>query len=170
MNAIAPGRAVILYGEGVEAGDVMFASEEAIAGSGQRAARRIAEVLAAGGVLCTYPDFAYAGHNSTKVRLLGRAYPISSGFVSAAARPHTTLLPCLIRREPHALVCRFYQSVLLDDENEAAAGDGLAARRWRYAATGALVARILEGLIERAGAQWLLLPTLTHEAPQMAGT
>jgi hypothetical protein len=166
IHTVDAERPLIVYGEDVGTGDMASDAVE-IAGSGQAAWWKIISTLERGGVFCTYPDFVYKGHASIMVNLLGRERPLASGFLSVASRPSTMLLPCIIRRENHALTCRFYEPVLAEHDAELSLADPGAARKWRTLTTAQLVARMLEALILQAGHQWLLLPTLTYDAPQM---
>jgi hypothetical protein len=163
-------RAVILYGEGIDAiRGHNPVHEKWIAGDGLQALKRIKKTLSQGGILCTYPDFVYAGHRSFLIpQFFGRQRPVASGFISLACKQHiaeknTMLLPCMVKREENELVMVFEEPIEIDLLNAHAFS-----KEQQKAAVAELIGETLEGLIQQVGYQWCLLPTLTYEAPQMA--
>lgn len=154
VAALLPDRRVVVYGEGVTADDVASTAVE-VAEPGHELPV-ILDVLGSGGAYCTYGDFAYAGHASLRVRLCGAERAMSRGWVHLAARDGTLLLPVVVLRDgPRSATAHVREAVLVRG-----AGDP------RLVAD--LLAGLLEGLVRAAGAQWLLLPTLTYEATQSA--
>jgi hypothetical protein len=158
------GRPCIVFGEDMDtegqspAGDV-----EIVTGISGATIRRILDVLDAGGILCTYPDFVYDYRSADTIRLYGLERPVASGFVSLASRNGTMLLPLLCSRAgSDKLVVDVFEPVEVVSD-----GSGREAAR---ALIRAALSSMLEEIIGRAGDQWLLLPTLTFESPQMAST
>jgi len=86
--------------------------------------------------------------------------PMSKGFVHLATRPGVMLLPCLQTREGRGICARFEEPVLLDSSQ--------VDPEWTEQMAAQLIASMLEGLISRSPAQWLLLPTLACASPEMA--
>jgi hypothetical protein len=159
-------RRVMIYGEGIDAienGNTV--PQDWIAGEGLAAVQRIRHTLDAKGVFCTYPDFVYEGHAARQIRLFGQPRPLSSGFISLAARTDTMLLPLVLLRQGDRLVAHFEEPtrVVLD---EAASSSPLRLKAMEEIAS--VIGSHLENLIRLAQHQWLLLPTLTFESPQMA--
>lgn len=162
MEQYFPGRRHIVYGEEMDGSELADPAIRARwAGKGKAAARAVIETLDAGGVFFTYADFVYEGHPALMAPLFDAPYPISSGFVSFASRPGTMLLPCLLERDGDGVMGRIFEACRLDGQ----AFEGASRAEVREAVAG-LVAGILEDLIRLAGPRWLLLPTLTFEAPQ----
>ncbi|RCX31152.1 hypothetical protein [Thioalbus denitrificans] len=156
-------RPFTIYGEGIEAIDGGGLPEDRIAGGGLKAVRAIRATLGRNGVLCTYPDFVYRGHPAQPASLFGAPRPISSGFLSLGAASGTMLLPCVLLREREGIVARLEEPIRIELD-----GRGPEARRAALPEIAQVVAELLESLIRRAPEQWLLLPTLTFESPQMA--
>lgn len=163
---LAPQRPVLVYGDGLEPGDIGIADVDArMAGDGRDALRRIRETLAARGVFCTYADFVYDGHEATRVELFGRPHPISSAFVGLASQPNTMLLPCLLTRTADdAVRCCFSEPTLVTIEP---GPQSTAQRIWHHRMVAQLVGTTLETLIGEAPLQWQLLATLSYDSPQM---
>lgn len=170
------GRRCIVYGEGLETPLATDGIE--VAGQGTRAVRRINEVLADGGVLCTYADFSYASHAAVLSAVFGRPRLISKGFVSLAQRPGVHLLPVrLAVDEAHQrCTCEFSESLAFSAassglEADAAAETGAvhesaSDREARHQAAADVIAGLLEKSIAAAAWQWLLLPTLAFDTHQ----
>ena len=150
-------RDVIFYGEdmGGKRGAQFVCGEEL------SVIRQISRVLANGGVFCTYPDFVYRGRAALPVRIFGTTRPMSSGFAYLAARSGMYLLPCLLLHRGGGIVAQISEPVLLEDASEPG-GPSF------QALVAQVVADALEDLIRRAPEQWLLLPTLSFDAPEMA--
>lgn len=155
IRRVLRGRPCIVYGEGVVApeGDGIE-----VAGEGLRAVRRIHEVLAAHGVLCTYADFAYAHHAAVPARLFGTERPVARGFVSLALRQGVHLLPLSLTLDAsrETCTCAFSESLCIGTGGGTAPED-------RHPAMAGLVAQLLEQAIAVAPWQWLLLPTLAFD-------
>jgi hypothetical protein len=166
IQRLVGGRPVILYGEGIDAiesGNPV--PRDWIAGEGRSAVRRIRRTLDTKGVFCTYPDFVYEGHAACQTRLFNLPRPMSSGFVSIAAQTDTMLLPCVLLRQGDALVAHFEEPThVVFEDAELSKSSRLAAMEEIAPA----IAGHLESLIRLAPHQWLLLPTLTFDSPQMA--
>lgn len=158
VRHLLPGRRTIFYGEDMAADDRRLAGAE-LAGGGLAGARRIHRALAGGAVLCTYPDFVYAGHPICSVKLFGVPRPMSAGFASLAAREGVMLLPGMLIREPGRL------RISIDEPLQIAVAG---ARRALEQAAAELLAELLEGQIRKAPQQWLLASTLSFESPQAA--
>lgn len=166
MDAIArlntTGRPCVVFGEDFDVGRGGVSNGvEVVSGMSGATIRRIVEVLGAGGVLCTYPDFVYEGRDAESIPLFGTKRPVSSGFLSLAARHGTMLLPLVCLREPAGIVVHLEEPLCIEG--------GDVAREDARGRVAQAVAELLETLIRQAGEQWLLLPTLTFESPQMAG-
>ncbi|MFD9123359.1 hypothetical protein [Kitasatospora sp. NPDC059571] len=138
-----------------------YGSSVPVVGGDVGSIRRILAGLAAGGVLCTYADFVYSGRDAEPATLFGRARPLSSGFVAVAARPGTMLLPTVMTYTPDGRIAMDFDEPLLV---EGLPGDARQAR----AAMRDLITGLLEDLIRRNPQQWLLLPTLAFDSPQLA--
>ena len=149
-------REILFYGEDMGSHDARF-----VAGDDITVLRRISRTLAEGGVFCTYPDFVYRGHPVLPVRMFGVPRPMSSGFAYLAARPGVHLLPCLLLRQGETIHAEICEPILLEDNSEPG-GPSF------QSLTAQVVASTLEELIRRAPSQWLLLPTLSFDAPEMA--
>lgn len=169
MNAIAQlntaRRPCVVFGEDIGTGDDVAGDRlEVVSGMSGATVRRILEVLAQGGVLCTYPDFVYEGRTAESIPLFDADRPVSSGFLSLAARHGTMLLPLACFREDEGVLVHVEEPVEVQaDPTLDAAGRGAA-----RALVANAVGDLLEGLIRLAPEQWLLLPTLTFESPEMA--
>lgn len=160
-----PGRWILFYGEGMEAERevVPGLSGRLASGDGLDVLRRALQVFSKRGVFCTYPDFVYEGHAAVPAQLFGQARPMSTGFVYLATRPNVHLLPCLLERRDRRIVARLFEPVVLDAPVKASS-PGLD----YYALVAAqMIAAMLEGLIRLKPEQWLLMATLTHDAPEM---
>ncbi len=149
-------REILFYGEDLAGHDARF-----VAGDDIAVLRRITRALAHGGVFCTYPDFVYRGHPALPVRMFGVPRPMSSGFAYLAARPGVYLLPCLLLRRGERIAAEISEPILLEDKSEPG-GPSF------QSLTAQVVATALEELIRRAPTQWLLLPTLSFDTPEMA--
>lgn len=160
-------RPCIVFGEDVDAGELADAGRlEIVSGMSGATVRRILEVLNEGGILCTYPDFVYDGRAAETLSLFGTRRPVSSGFISLAARHGTMLLPVLCMHEGDGVAVRIDEPTLIEDHGRADA----TARSTARARVAGVIGELLEALIRRAPEQWLLLPTLTFESPEMAVT
>jgi len=162
IQHLAQSRKVVIYGESMSV-EAFGALAENAAGSGLSAVRHIHNTLRNNGVLCTYPDFVYRGHPSIEVTLFGRQHAMSSGFASLAGRHGAMLLPTMLRSEDdgNRLCIEFDEPTLIPRLTEAE----LSIERAHLAQS---LADILASLIERNTAQWLLLPTLTFDSPQIS--
>lgn len=162
-------RPVILYGEDIASIEHANAvNPDWIAGDGLQALRRIQKTLAANGILCTYPDFVYTGHASCLMPFFKGQRPLSSGFASLASKRHsdanTMLLPCvLLHQEPDQITVHFEEPTEVSYQADCP-------KSYRQSAISELIGGMLEDLIQLAGPQWLLLPTLTYATPQMVAT
>lgn len=176
IRRVLHGRRCIVYGEGVDA-DAADGIE--VAGSGTRAVRRINDVLAAKGILCTYADFAYANHATLQSSLFGVTRPIAHGFVSLAQREGVHLLPVSlsVNADRTSCACRFFEGLRIAPAYTPATpvtpaphGTNVcAARSERHAraqSVADLIAELLEQRIADNPWQWLLLPTLAFETHQ----
>lgn len=121
-------------------------------------------MLDGGGILCTYPDFVYETRAAETIRLFGWDRPVSSGFISLASRNGTMLRPLVCRHKDDAVLVHIDEPVRVENQGLSGPPDRTRART----AIGQAVGELLEGLIRRAPEQWLLLPTLTFESPEMA--
>jgi hypothetical protein len=157
-NRIFGSRPLIFYGENMDEFSIQLASAD-----GLDALRQILRVLSAGGVFCTYADFVYRGHSSVPVRMFSRERPMSAGFVYLATRPSVHLLPCSLTRHEGRIKATLMQSFLLQSDANHDTGQSFFAQ-----VAAQVVASTLEGLIQCAPEQWLLLPTLTFDSPEMA--
>jgi hypothetical protein len=170
LNAIAQlnttDRTCIVFGEDLDVNDtVTHDGLEVVTGMSGATVRRILEVLDAGGVLCTYPDFVYEGRAAERIPLFGTNRPVSSGFLSLAARNGTMLLPLVCVQQSDAILVHVEEPLQVRGDITTAAPDREATR----ALVANAVGELLENLIRHAPQQWLLLPTLTFESPEMAG-
>ncbi|WP_125776152.1 hypothetical protein [Antribacter gilvus] len=153
LQAMFPDRRHILFGEDVSPGDVVGDVEVPEPG---HEARHVLEVLADGGVYCTYGDFVYQGRSTVDVDLLGTRRAMSRGWAAVAARDGTMLLPLAARRgDDGGLVADLAEPVEVRG-------------RPRPEQVAPLLAALLQERVLRAPEQWLLLPTLTFEASQAA--
>jgi hypothetical protein len=166
-KALPPGRPMLAYGEGLDAEDFTDIEQERVAGMGHAAARRIAACLGAGGVFCTYADFVYADHRGVPVTLFHQPRMISSSLAGLAGREGTMLLPCLMQRESESVVAVFGEPVMIAHEPDIEAETGASRPAWLRMAAADVIAGLLESLILKARHQWLLLPTLSFDTPQM---
>lgn len=168
MRRVFGRRPVVYYGEDVDPGTLSAGFDGAIvAGDGLAAVRRISAVLRAGGVLCSYADFAYRGHAARTMSLFGRQRPVASGMLSLAVRFGAMLLPMVALRVGEGIEVRVQEPLRLDDGGTRLhGGDKLLAME----AVAEAIGEALEASIRCAPHQWLLLTTLTFDAPQMAST
>lgn len=166
LGRLAPERRVIVYGDGLDAGSIGIPEIDArMAGDNRATLRAILEVLAAGGVFCTYADFVYQEREAVQIELFGVPRAISSAFVGMAARPNTMLLPCVLTRgDGDAIHCRFTEPTLVTCEPGLHSTEQ---RVWQHRSVAHLVGAILEALIAREPLQWQLLATLSFDSPQM---
>jgi hypothetical protein len=163
---IFAGRPVVFFGEGVSSRDFdALPPNGAVADDDHGAVARIRQVLAQGGVYCTYADFAYGSRRATLMPFFGGVRPVSTGFLALAGQPGTMLLPATgVRTGERSVVFHVDEPTLI--EGSASASDRLSDED--LAGVAALVGGMLEDLIGLDPAQWLLLPTLTYDAPQQA--
>ncbi|MFH9575246.1 hypothetical protein [Streptomyces sp. NPDC017230] len=156
--AVFADRPVVAFGEGAVR---RYGAGLYVANGDAGSIRDILGHLAAGGVLGTYADFVYDSRGAEPTTLFGRPRPLSSGFVAAASRPGTMLLPASMRPLGGERIAVDFDEPLLVQGTP---------RQTRVAREGMrrLIARLVEGLIRRNPQQWLLLPTLTFDCPQLA--
>jgi hypothetical protein len=160
----AGSRASIVYGEGIRLNDMpRNAMRLPIAEDGRIGIKHIRDTLAKNGIFCTYPDFVYGGHATLPVRLFGTLRPISAGYVALlAGRGDTIVVPAVLLRDGESIILRCQEPFCVpscpDPNLRAVFRQQLAD----------CCATHLEELIRIDPAQWLLLNTLTFEAPQMA--
>lgn len=160
IRTVMADRPCVVFGEDVPSG-MLPGHIEVVGGHVPDAAARVAQVLRAGGVFCTYPDFVYDGRRVSEIPLFGTRRPISSGYLRLACDDDTMLLPIVCRVEGDGVtVCA--------DEPVHVRRDASIDTQEAMEAAGRTVAQLLEELISRAPHQWRLLPTLTFESPQMA--
>ncbi|MGW1957583.1 hypothetical protein ACWCPI_33330 [Streptomyces sp. NPDC001920] len=156
--AVFADRPVVAFGEGAVP---RYGARLSVANGDAGSIRDILGHLAAGGVLGTYADFVYAGRSVQLTTLFGRPRPLSSGFVAAACRPGTMLLPASMRSlGGEQIAVEFDEPLLVQGKPREARSARESMRQ--------LIAHLLEGLIRRNPQQWLLLPTLTFDCPQLA--
>jgi lauroyl/myristoyl acyltransferase len=108
-----------------------------------------------GGVLCTYPDFVYSGHQTFPGELFGRPRLYSSAFVKLCAIPGAAIVPLIAVYNADRI------EVKIDPGIELETGEG--ARSINVAVIVALIQSLLERLIRAAPTAWLLLTSLTAE-------
>lgn len=156
-------RPLLFFGEDVDADDLGPQAEAA--GSGLLAVRRIHDLLAAGGVLCTYADFAYPTHSAQPMQLFGRERPVASGLLSLAVRFDTMLLPSVAIRTAAGLQVVLDEPLQLQEPGARLRGT---AKQAAMEAVAQAIGDTLEQRIRLAPLQWLLLPTLTFDSPQLA--
>ncbi|MBL8389840.1 MAG: hypothetical protein JNK17_16635 [Hydrogenophaga sp.] len=156
------GRRCVVYGEGLDTS--LAADGIEVAGQGTRAVRRINEVLAEGGVLCTYADFSYASHAAVMATVFGCPRPVSKGFLSLALRPGVRLLPVRLAVDSTRgrCTCEFSESLGFSVDADLGASD----RDALHQQAADVVAQLLERSIAQAAWQWLLLPTLAFDTHQ----
>ncbi len=170
IKAIAGSRDCIIYGEGLgqdslydQVAGVFDLGGVRVAGSATIAPREILRVLKRGGSFITYPDFVYDGHAVEYAQFMGLRWPFSSAFIALCSRPGTMLLPCFLKREANDLIFNFEQPV------QVVLPDGAPTDpRWTRSVVAATVAQLLEEMVLRNPAQWLLLSTLIAECMQRA--
>lgn len=162
MNNIIVDRPLVIYGESMSVASYGPLAKFA-AGDGLNAVRRIRSTLRRNGILCTYPDFVYEGHSAIRVNLLGYSRPLSSGFVNLAAQHGAMLLPVslVMASKEERLRIEFDEPMLIPKLDKTA----LCNERIYLAQC---IADMLTSLIRRYPTQWLLLPTLTFDSPQIA--
>jgi lauroyl/myristoyl acyltransferase len=160
LSAVFAHRPLIAYGED---GVPRHGTGISVVNGDVRSIRHIIKTLAGGGAFCTYADFVYAGRDAEPSSLFGRPRPISSGFLTLASRPGTMLLPAMMRLTEDQRVAMEF------DEPFVVHGTPQEARAARGAVR-ALIAELLEELVRRNPQQWLLLPTLSYDCPQLATT
>ncbi|MBH5338471.1 hypothetical protein IHE55_28255 [Streptomyces pactum] len=158
VSAVFADRRVVALGEGTVP---RYGARLSVVNGDVGSIRQVLRHLAAGGVLGTYADFVYAGRDARPTTLFGRTRPVSAGFVAVASRPGTMLLPTVMRRTDDERIAMEFDEPLL------VRGLPREARAARESMLG-LIAEILEGLIRRNPRQWLLLPTLSFDSPQLA--
>jgi hypothetical protein len=156
--AVFADRPVVAFGEGTVP---RYGAGLSVANGDDGSIRDILGHLAAGGVLGTYADFVYAGRGAELTTLFGRPRPLSSGFVAVASRPGTMLLPASMRPLDSEQIAVEFDEPLLVQGTPRQTRSARASMRQ-------LIAQLIEGLIRRNPQQWLLLPTLTFDCPQLA--
>ena len=175
VTRVASGRRVVVYGEGVE--DIPGVE---VAGDGLSAVRRIRDVLAEGGLFCTYADFAYSNHPTVQTTIFGRTRPMSSGFLSFAQQKNVLLLPLTLTMDSTRQVCTlsFAEGFSFNDgededidilgsqESTLSTVPHASQRARALPLVAAQVASEMESMISRMPLQWLLLPTLAFETHQ----
>jgi hypothetical protein len=154
IRRVLADRTLVVFGEDVSADDIAVEGIE-VPEPGQEISH-ILEVLGRGGVYCTYGDFAYRGRAVVPISLFGRPRAMSRGWVRIAARAGTMLLPLVMLRDggDRALVTCQEPTLVQGRGDLQLLAEHLAGH--------------LQQGIEAAGAQWLLLPTLTYDAVQSA--
>lgn len=158
VSAVFADRHVVAVGEGAIP---QYDAEISVVNGDVGSIRHVLRHLAAGGVLGTYADFVYADRDAEPTVMFGRARPISSGFVAVASRPGTMLLPTVMRRsDDEQIAMEFDEPILVQGMPQ----DARSARK----SMRQLIAQLLESLIRRNPQQWLLLPTLSFDSPQLA--
>jgi hypothetical protein len=151
-------RPVAAFGEGTVP---RYGTELSVANGDAGSIRDILRHLAAGGVLGTYADFVYDGRGAEAATLFGRPRPLSSGFVTLASRPGTMLLPASMKPlDSEQIAVEFDEPLLVQGTPRQTRSARQSMRQ--------LIAQLMEGLIRRNPQQWLLLPTLTFDCPQLA--
>jgi hypothetical protein len=155
-------RPCIVFGERVAIQQAERLGVDAVDEESVGTVRRIHDVLRDGGMLCTYPDFVYAGHSTFPMELFGTMRPVASGFLSFASMRGAMLLPVMCRKRDNEIVVGVDEPLHVQG-----AGGGYANRSHARAAMADAVAAILESQIRRAPEQWRLLATLTFDSPQM---
>lgn len=159
-----PKRPVVVFGEEMdELEGGLAGSPDVVTGEAREVVPRISEALERRGFFCTYADFVYGGRGAQPVELFRTRRPVSSGFLKLAAQDETMLLPLVALHREGAISVHFEEPLQISLSEELAA-DPREARRL----VAPVVARALEALIARAPEQWLLLPTLTFESPEMS--
>ena len=152
----------IVYGEGIGLGDLPANTTRLpISEEGRIGIKQIRDTLSKNGVFCTYPDFVYGGHATLPVHLFGTLRPISAGYVALLAAGGTVVLPAILLRDGESLALRCQEPFcvpLCQDPNLRAV--------FRQQLAECCPSH-LEELIRIDPPQWLLLNTLTFEAPQM---
>jgi lauroyl/myristoyl acyltransferase len=169
-GALDGSREIAMYGEGLNR-DEFFEQIKGmfnltgfhLIGTTLMAARKILLILEQGGLFLTYPDFVYTGHKVSYAQFFGMRWPFSSSFISICARQNYMLLPCYMQRKATNLIVHF-EPPLQTCLPENTTSDP----RWAQHLMGATIAQILEKMILRNPAQWLLLATLMAECHQQA--
>lgn len=161
ISTLKDERPCIVFGERVAIQQAERIGVDAVDEESVGTVRRIRDVLGDGGMLCTYPDFVYAGHSTYPMELFGTMRPVASGFLSFASMRGAMLLPVMCRRRDDEIV------VSVDEPLYVQGGERHANRSHARAVIADAIAVILEGQIRRAPEQWRLLATLTFDSPQM---
>lgn len=159
-------RDLIMYGEDISMGggfdkvnEVFGLKNFNVVGAGKSAPRAILQVLNKSGVFLTYPDFVYEGHKVHRTKFMGVEWPFSSSFLSLCMRENTMLLPVFLRRSSgNCLEITFEQPVYIAESMESSKD-----RIWAKHFIAATLADILQRLISREPAHWLLLSSLLAE-------
>jgi len=155
-------RPCIVFGEAFTGGPDAPEGLEVVGDMSPLTVKRILAVLGEGGVLCTYPDFVYAERAVASMPLFGMRRPVSAGFLALAARDGTMLAPLVCLKEGDGVV------VHVEEPVEVQVGAlGADARLAVRAAVADTIGALLEDLIRLAPEQWLLLPTLTFDSPEI---
>lgn len=161
VSMLSERRETIVFGHEVYADDVPENRIDVADPRRGRAKPQIESVLDRGGIYCTYADFAYADVSTHQVPLFSRSRAMSTGWLKLAARHGTMLLPMLCRRINDTEINVEFAEPIHIESFSATPDIGAAA---------GLAVEILEEQIRLEPAQWLLLPTLAFESPQMAST
>lgn len=159
VEKLLQGRPVAVFGEDLGQDQRAKLNSFTVVTSGADAKARLREILDRDGVVCTYADFVYTGRRAEPIALFGIDRPISSGFVDLASLPGVMLLPVVLLHDDGCVVVEMEEAYLIPSDG--AAGESRQALK-------SIIQETLERLVRRAGAQWLLLPSLTFESPQMA--
>lgn len=160
VTRLAEGRQVIVFGHDVFAEDVPEPGITVADPARGPVKNQIRAILDRGGIYCTYADFAYADISVQQVALFGRPRMMSAGWLKLAARHGTMLLPMLCRRTTDVDV-----TIELAEPTRIESPTGTT----DISRIAALTSTMLEDRIRLAPAQWLLLPTLAFDSPEMAG-
>jgi len=164
LQRLAPNRPCLFYGEEMETLFLRLPDlRQAFAQPGRRLLHQILQTLEQSGVFMTYPDFVYQGHRALDVEMFGVPRGLSTSFASICSRPGTQILPALQTRSEDGISIRFFEPFTLDSSAITSEEKNLQQR-----VCAQLLTTVLESLICQAPSQWLLLGTLTSEAPQMA--
>lgn len=161
VNTLAEQREAIVFGHEVFADDVPQPRIDVADPRRGRVRQQIESTLDRGGIYCTYADFAYRDVSTQQVCLFGRARAMSTGWLRLAARHGTMLLPAVCRRVTDTEVrVEYAEAIQIESPTTTPDLDAVAE----------IAIEMLEDLIRSAPEQWLLLPTLAFESPEMART
>nr|WP_255492614.1 hypothetical protein [Luteimonas sp. RC10] len=121
--------------------------------------KQIMDVLAHGGVFCTYPDFVYRGRGALPYAMFGRPRSMASAMLSIAMKTRAVLLPAQCRLTVDQISIEVDEPLAIDAGVKGAEG-----LRFLTDAVGG----ILEQQISANPSAWLLLNSLVAASPQMA--